>query len=68
MASAMNVRVASTVLGPHGRNRVTNSQHTPQDEMLSEADLAAVAAGLADGELDDDVLAMVSGGLSCGEA
>ena len=65
LVSAPSIAGAS---GTHGRNRVTNSQDTPQDEMLSEADLAAVAAGLADGELDDDVLGMVSGGLSCGEA
>ncbi len=47
---------------------MTNSQHNPQDETLSEADLAAVAAGLADGKLDDDELGMVSGGLVFGEA
>jgi hypothetical protein len=45
---------------------VTNSQHTPQDETLSEADLAAVAAGLANGELNDDELDMVSGGAEAG--
>ena len=47
---------------------MTNSQHIPQDETPSEADLAAVAAGLADGELNDNELGMVSGGMSYGEA
>ena len=53
---------------PYGRNRVTESQHTEQDETPSEADLAAVAAALADDELDDDALGMVSGGKLKGEA
>ncbi len=42
---------------------MTNNQHTADDEALSEADLAAVNQALAEGELDDDTLGMVSGGL-----
>jgi len=41
---------------------VTKSQHTPQDETPSEADLEAVAAGLADDELNYEQLGMVAGG------
>jgi len=41
---------------------VTKSQHTPQDETPSQADLAAVAAGLAEGELNYEQLGMVTGG------
>ncbi len=41
---------------------MTNNQHTADDEALSEADLAAVNQALTEGELDDDVLGMVSGG------
>ncbi len=41
---------------------MTDTPGTPEDEALSEADLAAVNQALAEGELDDDILGMVSGG------
>ena len=41
---------------------MTNNQHTADDEALSEADLAAVNQALAEGELDDHTLDLVSGG------
>ena len=47
---------------------MTDSEHTAQDETPSEADVAAVVAALADDELDDDALGMVSGGKLKGEA
>ena len=42
---------------------MTDTRGTPEDEALSEADLAAVNQALAEGELDDATLGMVSGGL-----
>ena len=47
---------------------MADEQHTPEDEALSEADLAAVNQALTEGELDDDTLGMVSGGFGNGEA
>ncbi len=47
---------------------MADEQHTPEDEALSEADLAAVNQALTDGELDDDTLGMVAGGVGRGDA
>ncbi len=49
---------------------MADEQLTPGDESLSADDLTAVTSALDDyeGELDDDALGMVSGGLSLGEA
>ena len=41
---------------------MTDTPGTPEDEALTEADLAAVNQALAEGELDDDALSIVSGG------
>lgn len=41
---------------------MADEQPTPDDEALSEADLAAVNEALNEGELDDDTLSIVSGG------
>jgi hypothetical protein len=40
---------------------MTDTPGTPEDEALSEADLAAVNQALTEGELDDDTLGMVVG-------
>ena len=41
---------------------MVDEQHTPDNEALTEADLAAVNQVLTEGELDEDTLGLVSGG------
>ena len=41
---------------------MADEQLSPDDEALSEADLAAVNQALTEGELDEDTLGLVSGG------